>query len=198
MRLVRMGLVALAVACWPAPGAHAGIGLSVGVRLGVPCWGPCWGPRYCYGPCYGPVLVAPAPVVVQPVAVAQPAYVAPAPPPQVVPSVQPAPTAVRAARAEEPGGSLSDLKSPDERTRARAALELGRHKDSRAIEPLGQALREDASASVREAAARGLGLIGSPSSLEALQQAAQADDDRDVRRSASFAAEVIRANLRAR
>jgi HEAT repeat protein len=49
---------------------------------------------------------------------------------------------------------------------------------------------------VREAAARGLGLIGSSSALSALQYAAQSDDDPEVRRSASFAAEVIRGNLR--
>jgi HEAT repeat protein len=49
---------------------------------------------------------------------------------------------------------------------------------------------------VREAAARALGLIALPGSLEALQHAAQADEDRDVRRSAAFAADVIRANLR--
>jgi HEAT repeat protein len=48
---------------------------------------------------------------------------------------------------------------------------------------------------VREAAARALGLIGAPTALSALQYAAQADDDRDVRHSASFAADVIRSNL---
>jgi hypothetical protein len=39
-------------------------------------------------------------------------------------------------------------------------------------------------------------LIGSPSALKALQNAAQGDDDRDVRHSAQFAAESIRANMR--
>jgi HEAT repeat protein len=48
---------------------------------------------------------------------------------------------------------------------------------------------------VREAAARALGLIALPASLNALQHAAQADDDRDVRRSAAFAADVIRTNM---
>jgi HEAT repeat protein len=48
---------------------------------------------------------------------------------------------------------------------------------------------------VRDAAARALGLIGSPASLDALQRAAGGDADRDVRRSASFAAEIIRANM---
>ena len=52
-----------------------------------------------------------------------------------------------------------------------------------------------AAPSVREAAARALGLIGDTATLPALQRAAQADDDHDVRHSAQFAAEVIRSNL---
>ena len=79
--------------------------------------------------------------------------------------------------------------------RADAAIRLGRNKDAQAVPHLTQTLRSDSSPAVREAAARGLGLIGAPASLSALQNAAQADDDRDVRRSASFAAEIIRANL---
>jgi HEAT repeat protein len=47
---------------------------------------------------------------------------------------------------------------------------------------------------VRESAARGLGLIADPAALTALEQAAQLDGDRDVRHSAAFAAEVIRAH----
>ena len=39
--------------------------------------------------------------------------------------------------------------------------------------------------------ARALGLIGSSKALPALQRAAQADSDRDVRHSAQFAAEVV-------
>jgi HEAT repeat protein len=44
---------------------------------------------------------------------------------------------------------------------------------------------------VRESAARALGLIASTKGLPALQRAAQVDEDRDVRRSAQFAIEVI-------
>ena len=55
-------------------------------------------------------------------------------------------------------------------------------------------LAADRSAAVREAAARGLGLIGSSDALPALQRAAQADDNRDVRHSAQFAAEGIRSS----
>jgi len=53
-------------------------------------------------------------------------------------------------------------------------------------------LASDRSPAVRDSAARALGLIGSRASLAALDRAAQSDDDRDVRRSAQFAAEVIR------
>ena len=41
-----------------------------------------------------------------------------------------------------------------------------------------------------------LGLIGATQSLTALQHAAQADSDRDVRRSAQFSVDVIRTNSR--
>jgi HEAT repeat protein len=57
-------------------------------------------------------------------------------------------------------------------------------------------LNSDTSPRARDAAARALGLIAAPQSLNALQTAAQADDDREVRQSARFAAEVIRGNLR--
>jgi HEAT repeat protein len=63
------------------------------------------------------------------------------------------------------------------------------------VESLTRALEQDRSATVREAAARGLGLIAAPSSLTALERAAQGDDDREVRHSAGFAAEVIRSRL---
>jgi HEAT repeat protein len=74
-------------------------------------------------------------------------------------------------------------------------VEAGRRKDRGALAALIKALREDSSPVVREAAARGLGLIGDPAGLAALQYAAGADDDREVRHSAAFAADVIRANL---
>jgi HEAT repeat protein len=95
----------------------------------------------------------------------------------------------------QPAAYYAGLSDTDERVRADTAMALGRGKDRRAIGPLGRMLREDASATAREAAARALGLIGSPASLSALQYAAQADRDRDVRRSAAFAADVIRANM---
>jgi len=56
---------------------------------------------------------------------------------------------------------------------------------------LAATLAGDQSPAVRDAAARALGLIGSTKGLPALQRAAQVDNDRDVRRSAQFAVEVI-------
>jgi HEAT repeat protein len=74
-------------------------------------------------------------------------------------------------------------------------VQLGRLRDVRAVEPLTRTLQSDGSPAVREAAARGLGLIADASALKALQYAAQADPDREVRHSAQFAAEVIRVGL---
>jgi HEAT repeat protein len=88
------------------------------------------------------------------------------------------------------------LRDPGEGARVSAVMQLGRSRVQQAVAPLSQALGDDPSARVREAAARALGLIASPESLNALQTAAQADDDREVRHSAQFAAEVIRGNLR--
>jgi HEAT repeat protein len=101
-------------------------------------------------------------------------------------------------RPDEVDAALQQLAGGDDRGRAEAALRLGRLRAGRAVDALTGALGQDRSPAVREAAARGLGLIAAPSSLPALQHAAQADDDRDVRHSADFAAEVIRANLRPR
>jgi HEAT repeat protein len=70
-------------------------------------------------------------------------------------------------------------------------VQLGRLRATQAVEPITRLLSSDRSPVVREAAARGLGLIGSPASLPALQQAAQADQDREVRASARFAVDVI-------
>jgi len=91
--------------------------------------------------------------------------------------------------------ALQQLRNGDDRTRADAAVRLGRLHADLAVGAIVKALNSDSSPKVREAAARGLGLIGSPSSLAALQYAAQADDDSEVRHSAGFAAETIRGNM---
>jgi HEAT repeat protein len=103
---------------------------------------------------------------------------------------------LRGARPVSARPDLGDLNDPSPQTRADVSIRLGRSKDVRAVKPLVRSLQEDTSAQVREAAARALGLIGSPEALPALQRAAGSDADRDVRKTASFAAEVIRANLR--
>jgi len=206
--LRRAVLAALALAWVPAATAHAG--WSVGIGFGGPYYRPYYGVGFGYG-YYRPypVYVAPPPVIVQPapvvqaVPVAQPVYTAPAPPPPPAPASAPAPlpppaataTAIPAAHQADIDAYLQQLNSADERVRAGAMVQLGRLRTPRAVEPLTQALGGDRSPLVREAAARGLGLIAAPSSLPALQRAAQSDDDRDVRHSAAFAAEVIRANL---
>lgn len=158
-----------------------------------------------------PVVVGAAPVVVeqpaivqQPVVV-QPAYTPtaqpPAPLPPPTPSVAAADYAAEVTPAVAVAGpgdintDLQRLRDGDEQSRAQAAVRLGRQRAERAVGPLVKALNSDSSAQVREAAARGLGLIGSTSALSALQYAAQADDDREVRHSAGFAAETIRGNL---
>jgi hypothetical protein len=176
---------------------------GVGVNIGVPCYPR---PYYGYGPYYygypyyaaPPVYVSPPPVVVgQP-----PVYVQPAP---VVQSSQSSPGSGEPVPGPRPAVGVNQadinrhlqlLNETDERVRSDAAMDLGRLKAQNAVEVLCSVLANDKSALVRESAARALGLIASPRALGALQTAAQVDNDRDVRRSAQFSAEVIRANLR--
>ncbi len=184
-------------------------------------WG--WGCGGFYRP-YGfgvvvappPVVVGAAPVVVQQPTVVQqpvvqPTYTPPPPPPSQAPAPLPMPTpsttsanaspdvlqAVAVGRSSaDISTALQQLRSGDEQARAEAAVRLGRLHAEQAIGPIVKALNSDNSPKVREAAARGLGLIGSSTALSALQYAAQADDDREVRHSASFAAETIRGNMK--
>jgi hypothetical protein len=202
--------VLLAIACLLAPIATTEsqawwrVGLNIGIPIG-PVY-PGWGYYYPY-PYYvappPPTVVVPAPVVVaQPAPV--PAVAQSAPPPTVTPvpsatPVGPPPTLVQANHSENAArvdGLIGKLSQPQEQVRAGAAIDLGRLKAARAVDPLLRVLTTDQSPVVREAAARGLGLIASPQSLNALIQAAQVDSDRDVRHSAQFAVEIIRTNLR--
>lgn len=179
-------------------GPGCGSGWSIGIGVGAPYYRPYY-PYYPYPYYYRPyypVVVAPPPVIVQqppiiqqvPAPASPPVYQAPAPTPL------PAPTATRAVSASEPAGvdqCLQMLSNNSESVRADNVMQLGRMKATRAIDPLAATLSGDQSPVVREAAARALGLIGSPAALTALQHAAQADSDHDVRRSAQFAVEVI-------
>jgi hypothetical protein len=210
----RLGLAALILAVCPWATSQAGV--YVGLGFGGPCYRPYYRPYYGYG-YYRPfVYVAPPPVVVggppvivaqpaviqQPI-VTQPAYPPPAQPPAPLPPPTPAASStpdvmptVSSSRPGEMDAYLEQLRSGDEATRADALVRLGRLRAENAIGPMVKALNSDPSPKVREAAARGLGLIGSATALSALQYAAQADDDREVRHSASFAAEVIRGHMR--
>jgi hypothetical protein len=225
MRIGRLLFAGLALAAMTSS-AQAGVRLGIGIGIGIPCYPCYRPYYYGYPyPVYvapAPVVIAappavvaaPAPVVVGSASAAVPApvpasapaptpvpesasaSVAPPPPPEMTTaSVPPLRPVARSARPSI-GADLGALNDPDAKVRGNACVRLGRLKDDRAVQPLVRVLKEDSSPAVREAAARGLGLIAAPSSLSALQTAAQADDDRDVRRSASFAAEIIRANLR--
>jgi hypothetical protein len=209
MRIGRFLLAGLLVAA-VASGAQAGVRIGVGIGLGFPCYRPCYYGPYPYPYYYYPApVVVPAPVVAAPVVVAAPTAVvagsaapapaAPAAPTAVAEGTTTVPPLAPVARGVQPVSSNPDvnaLSDPSAQVRAEASIRLGRSKDRHAVAPLVRVLQDDSSPAVREAAARALGLIGAPSSLSALQNAAQADEDRDVRRSASFAAEVIRSNMR--
>jgi hypothetical protein len=177
----------------PAP-AHGGV--SVGIGIGIPVYRPWCGCGYYYRPYYPvyvppPVYIAPAPVVLQPAPVVQPAYQIPAPAP--APAVTTASAQYPAAdnRQAETERNLQLLADPDERVRLGSVLQLGRSRADRAVDPLAATLAGDRTPAVREAAARSLGLLGSPKALPALYQAAQSDSDHDVRQSAKFAIDVI-------
>jgi HEAT repeat protein len=90
---------------------------------------------------------------------------------------------------------LQQLRSPQEQVRADALVQLGKLKAERATGAMVKALKDDPIPAVRDAAARGLGLLATQTALPALQRAALEDADREVRHSASFAAELIRSNL---
>jgi hypothetical protein len=186
---------------WAAPASARWV-VGVGIGIGVPVYaGPrYYYPYYSYYPYYpAPVVVQPAyppPVVVQSAPAPASAVPAPAPTAPAAPELVPPPTLkpVATDRSADIDRRVQHLSNPDAQARADAAIELGRMKAERAVDALTTMLGGDNSATVREASARALGLIGSARALPALQRAAQADADRDVRNSARFAAEVIQAN----
>jgi hypothetical protein len=213
-------LIALTVAASSLTAANAGWGgVRVGIGIGIPYPYPYYYRPYYYGYPYYPypaTVVVPAPpptVVVQPAPAAAPAAPAgsgyqqapptlPAPTPvssaPVLQTAPPplAPAVARSAAPDDAEHLIQLLRDPGEGTRISAAMQLGREKQHQAVDSLIQMLNNDTSPRARDAAARALGLIAAPSSLNALQTAAQADDDHEVRQSARFAAEVIRGNLR--
>jgi HEAT repeats len=194
LRLFAIGVVVLLGTTWKAQAWwHGGVSIGIGpVWVGGPYYGYGYYP-YPYAYPY-PYYYAAPPVVVQPA----PAYPG-APATAAAPGVQPAPTATPVtARSPAQDGNqveiekcLQQLSDTDEHVRADAAVQLGRLRAGVAIDPLVAMLAGDRSPAVREACARGLGLIGSARSLAALQRSAQSDPDRDVRHSAQFACEVV-------
>jgi HEAT repeats len=197
MRFLRRLVIIALLSMLPGPMAQAGIRIGVGIGIGYPGY---YGYRpYCgyYRPWYpgigvvvpvGPVVVPASPVVVGP------AYYTSAPPPALtaVPTAAPPTLTPVGVKSVEIDRYLQHLSNPDEKARTEAVLQLGRLHATQAEGQLTQVLAADHSPQVREAAARGLGLIGSNTALPALQQAAQADDDKEVRNSARFAVDVIR------
>ncbi len=195
------------------------LGVNIGVPAPGYYYRPYYYRPYYYGypypvyaapyPVYSPVVVQPAPVV-QPVPVTTPtpSYSVPVPEPAPAPAPVPSPTSTSATAvprltpvAQTPAlvvsqsadirHHLQQLANADERVRADSAIQLGRLHAVQAVDPLAATLAGDRSPLAREAAARALGLLGSAQALPALQRAAQVDSDRDVRRSAQFAMEVI-------
>jgi hypothetical protein len=206
--MIRFRTLAFAVIALGIARGHVQAGgWSVGIRFGVPVYVGGWYPCRPYYYPYPAVIVDPAPVVVQQVPVVQAAPVAqptyagasrPGAPEQQVLPARPAampPATVAPAALEQSqldiDRTLRLLADQNERVREDAVMSLGRARAARAIDPLAATLAGDRSPAVRDAAARALGLIGSPKALPALRRAAQVDADRDVRRSAQFAIDVV-------
>jgi HEAT repeat protein len=195
-----------------AQNAQAWVGVRIGI--GVPLYvGP--GPYYYGYPYYyypPPAYVAPPAVVYQTapspatVVVRSPgeAVAAPTPPPPIASTTPPPPplppvtNVIPVSNQTTPqiNSLVQQLADASDTVRRDAAVELGRQKAQNAVDALMNMLAKDTSPIAREGAARSLGLIAAPRSLNALIFAAQADNDREVRHSAQFAVEVIRSNLR--
>ena len=202
------GLAATAGAAQAGPPARTsiGIGLNIGGPVAPPYYRPYYAPYYApyYRPYYYPppaVIVQPAPVIYQqaPVVVQQQPIMQQQPVVQQQP-VYSSPQPIISQTSQQVGpsidGLVANLRSSDDNVRRDSVAELGRSKSLQAVQPLTATLAGDQSPVVREAAARSLAMIGSPQSLIALQHAAQADPDRDVRHSAMFAVDIIRNNGR--
>ena len=196
-----LALGALTIAAPFTQTAQARTYIGFGLRIGPGFYyGP--GPYYYgygYPYYYGPppivyeaaptVIIRQAPAVVQ-AAPPTPGYVPPAP--NVIPTQNVKPVAASPAI----DSLVQRLSDANETVRRDAAMDLGRMKAQQALDPLMNLLARDPSPIARDGAARALGLIAAPRSLNALIYSAQADNDRDVRHSAQFAVEIIRTNLR--
>ena len=147
-------------------------GPYIGIRIGVPLYvGPGYYGYYPYPYAYPYYPYYPAPVVYQ--AAPAPLVYQAAPAPAVVRGVSPdsqpvlaSPPPAVAAPAVGPipqlAGLLKQLGDANETVRRDAAMNLGRQKAAQAVDPVTTLLQKDPSPAVRDAAARALGLIGSP------------------------------------
>jgi hypothetical protein len=198
-----------------------GAALGLGLGLGLGYYGGYYGGYYPYYPYpYYPAYAVPPTVIVQSSPAESAVYSPQSPPaapaqspeqltpPRPLPPAETPPASSGGVTQALATGSAArgrpvdvntlfrQAHSPQEQERADALVELGRQKVERAVGPLVHALNSDDSPRVREAAARGLGLIGARWSLGALEHAARSDPDPEVRRSAGFAAQVIRGSSR--
>ncbi len=177
-----------------AAAAEAGppVRIGIGIGFGAPYYYRPYPYYYGYGYPYYPYAVAPPVVIQAPPVVVAPGTVVSSSPPTITnasPTFNaPEPTQLTAANPNAQASldyHVSRLTNPDEAIRRESVMELGRSRSERAMDPLAATLAGDKSPSVREAAARALGIIASPRSMTVLIQAAQADNDRDVRHSTS-------------
>ena len=189
--------------------AHPNVGIRIGIGFPGFYYGPgpyYYGyrpyPYYYYPPPPAVIYESAPPVVIRqspPPAVSEPLPVPVVPNSPPPPPPAPLPTPIVTTRNEVPSSAsavMAKLNDGSDTVRRDAAVELGRLKATYAVDVLMTMLAKDSSPVARDGAARALGLIAERRSLNALIFAAQADDDREVRRSAQFAVEAIRSNLR--
>jgi len=217
-KILLIGTAVLGLATLATP-AQAWVAVRVGV--GFPCYRPYWwGPGvYVYPgyPGYPYYAVPPAVVVGQPAPVivqsATPTMTSP-PPAETLPTPTPVPQAaaptappfVQAPTAQtvvQPASVnqrqldidhyLSQLVDANDGVRIDALTHLGQLHAVRAIDKLAAVLSGDRSPTVREAAARALGVIAHPKAMPALKYSAQVDPDQFVRHSSQFAIDIINA-----
>jgi hypothetical protein len=97
------------------------------------------------------------------------------------------------AFADDIARASEDLRTgADFRLRVSAALALGKSKNALARGPLEQQMRKDDQEAVRAASAAGLGALGDPAAVEALEDVAQHDKSASVRETAKASLKKLR------
>jgi hypothetical protein len=110
-----------------------------------------------------------------------------------IPRPDPYDDALQATRA-----ALAGLIHSSERVRVQSIQRLREHAFRLEVEALVALVTNDPSPTVREAAAKSLGLVarGSSVALQALRRSAKEDKDPEVRRTALFAAEILQTPIK--